>query len=155
MLLSFYFVLFRVNEVRVFRCAIAIDFTGTPTAIDGSLLTRFVVVFCVLQVTSGKKKGKITKCFLWKCHLCKSNPIMKVFGGSTGVLFKHLDRYHPNEYALARKTSKHSKCRLDENGAVIELYSFKESLPQHVKYAHTSLPLTFVSTDRCAIFLYV
>ncbi|KAK3243581.1 hypothetical protein CYMTET_46778, partial [Cymbomonas tetramitiformis] len=85
-------------------------------------------------VNTGKKKGTTTKCYLWKCDLCKSNPILKVFGGSTGVLFKHLDRYHPNEYALARKTSKHSKCRVDENGVVVEIYSFKDSLPQHVKF---------------------
>ncbi|KAK3282838.1 hypothetical protein CYMTET_9444 [Cymbomonas tetramitiformis] len=84
---------------------------------------------------SGKHAGKPRNFTLWKCRLCSKSSSFKVFGGSTGVLFKHLARYyHPAEHTEARVASKHSKLKLEDDGSITELYSFPDALPHHVRF---------------------
>lgn len=61
-------------------------------------------------VQSGKSEGKKQKYSLWKCVLPNCRGFHgKVSGGSTGVLFRHLESEHKPEHNLARLASSHSK----------------------------------------------
>ncbi|KAK3262274.1 hypothetical protein CYMTET_28859 [Cymbomonas tetramitiformis] len=83
---------------------------------------------------TGKNAGKPQKFVLWKCRCCSESLSFKVFHGSTGVLFKHLGRFHPAEHTEARVSSKHSKLKLEADGTVTELYPFSDALPHHVRF---------------------
>ena len=106
---------------------------------DGSLISPVYRTFERIAedthvALSGKYAGKPRKFTLWKCRSCSKSTSFKVFSGSTGVLFKHLARYHPAEHTDARVASKHSKLKLEDDGSITELYSFPDALPHHVRF---------------------
>ncbi|KAK3256724.1 hypothetical protein CYMTET_34160 [Cymbomonas tetramitiformis] len=104
-------------------------------------------------IASGDNKGKVVKVSLWKCTLCDSTRIFKVFSGSTGGLFKHLKRTHKAEHQAARISSTHSKVRVEEDGSITELYTFEEALLHHVRYVeHVILDLQHFHTSRSKHF---
>ncbi|KAK3284021.1 hypothetical protein CYMTET_8302 [Cymbomonas tetramitiformis] len=74
---------------------------GVPTK------TTFVYKFFNFVTTEehvvrlGQHAGKTRNCSLYTCNLCLKAPMLKVFGGSTGGLFKHLKSFHPAEHTEA------------------------------------------------------
>ena len=86
--------------------------------------------------TSGRKVGKKVKVELWKCAVrgCPRPTTCTVVDGSTGVLFRHMDSFHPEAAATARAVSSHSKVRVADNGSVFHTMSFDEAFPHHVRF---------------------
>ncbi|KAK3243873.1 hypothetical protein CYMTET_7249 [Cymbomonas tetramitiformis] len=87
---------------------------GVPTK------TTFVYKFFKFVTTEehvvrlGQHAGKTRNCALYACNLCLKSPTLKVFGGSTGGLFKHLKSFHPAEHTEARRASNHSRLQVSK-----------------------------------------
>ena len=84
-----------------------------------------------------QKDGVEVPCSYYKCTQpnCKSRGEMfKEIRAGSGQLSRHLKKCNHGLWREIMLTSKHSKIQLGEDGEVVELWSFEESLPSYVRF---------------------
>ena len=79
---------------------------------------------------------KTVQCTWYKCTQarCKRRDPIREVGKGTGMLFRELKRCNPELWRKLRLESRHSKLVRGEDGEEVELMTFKEALPHHVRF---------------------
>ena len=90
------------------------------------------------QVKQRDGAAKEVKCEYWRCKntsgKCKTREPFKVVSKATTKMLAHLKRCNPAAYTPIALASKGSTGEVDADGNVIKMRSFKEMLPDHVRF---------------------
>ena len=121
------------------------DQATAQTAAPRAAEPKPAIIDCFEVVSSGPHKQQLSgggsktvhctwyRCVQPGCKRRKDRPIREV-GKGTGQLFRELKTCNPGLWRKLRLESNHSKAVRGEDGELVELMSFKEALPHHIRF---------------------
>ena len=112
-----------------------------PTAPEEKTPTGILAFFEVVKTgphTQKKKSGgtKIVQCTWYRCTQpgCKRKEMIREVSKGTGQLFRELKTCNNLLWRKLRLESRHSKVVMGADGLEVELMSFNEALPHHIRF---------------------